>query len=135
MHTETYMPQPFLLDYPLEKLADPSQILFIDIETTGFTAKSSFLYLIGCAYFEGDTLHTIQWMAETYEQEKELLDTFFSFASRFFWISSGISPTANSFFREISNNNARLCLQGNCLLGQLQRNTGDASSEKSADTK
>lgn len=83
MHTETYMPQPFLLDYPLEKLADPGKLLFLDIETTGFTAKSSFLYIIGCAYFEGGSLHTIQWMAESYEQERELLDAFFQFASRF----------------------------------------------------
>ncbi|MBD5534308.1 MAG: ribonuclease H-like domain-containing protein [Lachnospiraceae bacterium] len=84
MHTETYMPQSFLLDYPLEKLlADPERILFLDIETTGFTAKSSFLYIIGCAYFENSTLHTIQWMAESYEQERDLLEAFFQFASRF----------------------------------------------------
>ena len=35
------------LGYPLEKIAPIDKILFLDIETTGFTAKSSSLYMIG----------------------------------------------------------------------------------------
>ena len=41
----------FALNYPLERLAPLDQILFLDIETTGFTAASSQLYLIGCAFY------------------------------------------------------------------------------------
>ena len=42
----------FISDYPIEeKLAPREELLFLDIETTGFTARSSFLYLIGCSYF------------------------------------------------------------------------------------
>ena len=41
----------FSISYPLNRIAPIERILFIDIETTGFTARSSYLYLIGCAYF------------------------------------------------------------------------------------
>ena len=34
----------FTIDYPLERTAPLDKILFIDIETTGFTARSSSLY-------------------------------------------------------------------------------------------
>ena len=37
----------FTMEYPLEQIAPLDKILFIDIETTGFTAKNSSLYLIG----------------------------------------------------------------------------------------
>ena len=38
--------------FPISRFASPEQILFLDIETTGFTARSSYLYLIGCAYYQ-----------------------------------------------------------------------------------
>ena len=44
----------FTITYPLDRLAPLERVLFLDIETTGFTAKSSYLYLIGCAYFLGE---------------------------------------------------------------------------------
>ena len=59
---------------------DLSGILFIDIETTGFTAQNSILYLIGCVYYEKDEWHTIQWFATAYEDEKEVVEGFFKFA-------------------------------------------------------
>ena len=65
--------------YPIERLANPEEILFLDIETTGFTAKSSNLYLIGCAYFKEDEWHTIQWLAENYDEELEVLQAFLEF--------------------------------------------------------
>jgi len=70
----------FSISYPLENIAPLERILFFDIETTGFTAKSSYLYLIGCAYYQAGKWHTIQWMAENFEQEKALLTSFFEFA-------------------------------------------------------
>ena len=42
----------FAISYPLDKLAPLEQILFLDIETTGFTSRTSYLYMIGCAYYQ-----------------------------------------------------------------------------------
>ncbi len=70
----------FSLSYPLENLAPPERVLFLDIETTGFTARSSYLYLIGCAYFQAGKWRTIQWLAENYSQEADILNAFFDFA-------------------------------------------------------
>lgn len=71
------------IPYPVEKLADPGQILFLDIETTGFTAKNSYLYLIGCAYFSDNTWNLIQWFSEDYTCEKAILEAFMNFAKDF----------------------------------------------------
>lgn len=70
----------FTLSYPLERIAPLEKCLFLDIETTGFTAKSSSLYLIGCAYFKEDNWYIRQWFAESPEEEAELLIAFFEFA-------------------------------------------------------
>lgn len=70
--------------YPLENLCNPRKTLFIDIETTGFYAKSSNLYIIGCAYFDTQTKpytwHSIQWFASNYEEEQNILNAFAEFA-------------------------------------------------------
>lgn len=73
----------FKIAYPLENLAPLESILFLDIETTGFTARSSQLYMIGCAYYQNREWHTIQWMADNYEQEKEILLAFLDFAGMY----------------------------------------------------
>lgn len=70
----------FTLSYPLERIAPLDKCLFLDIETTGFTAKSSSLYLIGCAYFKEDCWYIRQWFAENPGEEAELLISFFEFA-------------------------------------------------------
>jgi len=70
----------FSISYPLERLAPLERILFLDIETTGFTAKTSHLYLIGCAYYLAGKWRTIQWMAESYDQEADVLRAFFDFS-------------------------------------------------------
>jgi len=70
----------FTLSYPLEHIAPLDKCLFLDIETTGFTARSSSLYLIGCAYWKEDGFYIQQWFAETPEEEAELLISFFEFA-------------------------------------------------------
>lgn len=69
--------------YPLENIASLDRILFIDIETTGFSAKTSQLYLIGCLYFRNDEWNTIQFFAEDYSDEKELIEEFFTFSKDF----------------------------------------------------
>lgn len=73
----------FTIQYPLERIAPLEKLLLVDIETTGFTAKSSSLYLIGAAYFYTGCWHIKQWFAEHYQDEKALLTDFFSFAADF----------------------------------------------------
>lgn len=86
MYTTTCKLTDFQPAYPLEKIAPLEQILFLDIETTGFTAKSSVLYMIGCAYYENDCFYTRQWMAEAYDQETDVLAAFFAFASHYSYL-------------------------------------------------
>ncbi len=51
--------------------------IFFDIETTGFSPKTSQLYLIGYSYRSSqDTYTVVQLFAETPEEEKQILDTF-----------------------------------------------------------
>ena len=71
------------LNYPLEKICDRNKCLFIDIETTGFTARNSNLYLIGCVYFKDNAFYATQFFADKYSDEEELLNEFFSFAKDF----------------------------------------------------
>lgn len=71
----------FTVQYPLERIAPLEKLLFIDIETTGFTAKSSSLYLIGTAFYDSDRWHIRQWFAENYDDEQSVLNDFFSFAA------------------------------------------------------
>ncbi len=86
MITEITKVENYIPSYPLQRLAPLTEILFLDIETTGFTAKSSVLYMIGCAYYEKGSIFIRQWMAENYGQEKEVLCAFFTFASRFHYL-------------------------------------------------
>jgi len=69
------------LGYPLEKLAPIDQLLFLDIETTGFTARSSQLYMIGIVYYLADSFRTRQWFAESKDDEAAIIDGFFEFAA------------------------------------------------------
>lgn len=73
----------FSLNYPLEQIAALEKVLFFDIETTGFTARSSSLYLIGCAYYQADCFHICQWFADGPKQEEELLTAFFRFSEKY----------------------------------------------------
>ncbi len=69
--------------YPLERLGNPEELLFFDIETTGFSGLSSSLYLIGAAFVRSGQWHLIQWFADCREAEKEILESFFSFLRPF----------------------------------------------------
>ncbi len=51
--------------------------IYFDIETTGLSAQSSYVYLIGCAYEEDDRYYLTQWMCTEPAEEKELLRLFF----------------------------------------------------------
>ncbi|MBR4759246.1 MAG: ribonuclease H-like domain-containing protein [Lachnospiraceae bacterium] len=65
-----------LCTYDLNLISDPEKILFMDIETTGFAARSSVLYLIGCVVCEGGNLKLIQYFAEKPEDEEKVLSVF-----------------------------------------------------------
>lgn len=75
--------QNYTLQYPLERSLEPEEALFIDIETTGFSPRTSQLYLIGCAYYLENNWHVIQWFAEKYEEEADLITGFFLFAAKY----------------------------------------------------
>ena len=66
----------------LEKEAPLSDLLFLDIETTGLSPAQSRIYLIGCLYYETDGWHLIQWFDNTGTDEKQLLSSFLIFAER-----------------------------------------------------
>lgn len=74
------------INYPIEKITDRERILFLDIETTGFTARVSNLYMIGCAYYQNERYHMIQWFAETPEEEETILKAFLEFSSGFTYL-------------------------------------------------
>lgn len=76
----------FNLNYPLEKLADLNDILFIDIETTGFLSGSSSIYLIGTAYLKDENWCIRQFFASSPEEEEQVLKSFFDFAKDFSFI-------------------------------------------------
>ena len=71
------------INYPFELIADPKEIIFVDIETTGFTARSSKLYMIGCGYYEEGDWYVRQYFAETYSEEADIIKEFYSFLSCF----------------------------------------------------
>ena len=62
--------------YPLQRLAEPQQLLFFDIETTGLSAADSSLYLIGALSFDGKKWKLVQWMAEQFSEEEQVLRAF-----------------------------------------------------------
>ncbi len=57
--------------------------LYFDIETTGLSAQSSYVYLIGCAYEEEGTYCLTQWMTTEPAEEKDLLRLFFEKAKEY----------------------------------------------------
>lgn len=76
MFTLTQKLDDFQIKYPLERISALSDFLFVDIETTGFTAKSSSLYMIGVAFYENGCWNITQYFAENEGQETELLEAF-----------------------------------------------------------
>lgn len=62
--------------YPLTHIDELEKILFLDIETTGFSAATSYLYLIGCLCFKNGSWQLIQYLAEDYIEEPLILQEF-----------------------------------------------------------
>lgn len=60
-----------------------SDVLIFDIETTGFSPKNTFCYLIGCIYYQDKTFKLIQWFADSIDDEKDILESFFLFLENY----------------------------------------------------
>lgn len=61
-----------------------SQICYFDIETTGLSADTSNIYLIGVgSYTDSDTFTVIQWFADDYNSEKNILKEFLEYIKQF----------------------------------------------------
>ncbi len=58
-----------------EVFFDTNAMLF-DIETTGFSPKTSFLYMIGCAYIDNEFLYIFQFLSQKTSEEEMLLKEF-----------------------------------------------------------
>lgn len=86
MKTEEIILNNFQLNYPLEHLAPLDKVLFLDIETTGFLAASSTLYLIGCAFYSEGNWNIRQWFAQTPDEEAEVLKSFLDFSKNYSYL-------------------------------------------------
>ncbi len=60
---------------------DPASLLFFDIETTGFTADTSSLYLIGAISWQENGWVLTQWLAQSEGEEEAVLEAFLTYAS------------------------------------------------------
>ena len=65
----------------LQDISPLSDLIFLDIETTGLSPEHSSVYLIGCVYHQPDGWNLIQWMDTTGAEEKEVLSSFLLFSS------------------------------------------------------
>lgn len=59
------------------------KVLFFDIETTGLSPESSYIYLIGCAFLHGETVILRQWFLDNISEECTLVQEFGEFAKNF----------------------------------------------------
>ncbi|BBF42869.1 possible elongation subunit of DNA-dependent DNA polymerase [Lachnospiraceae bacterium KM106-2] len=69
--------------YQFSSQTNLEDLLFFDIETTGFSAEVTSLYLIGCIYYKNDAFHLIQWFADDYQSEKLVLTAFLEFTKEY----------------------------------------------------
>lgn len=69
--------------YPLSRLGKREDLLFFDIETTGFSGVNSMVYLIGCVFFWEEKARFIQWFADDRESEPQILEHFFTFLKNY----------------------------------------------------
>lgn len=72
----------FIMDESLfnENIND---LLFFDIETTGFSAKNTVLYMVGVGYFSDNSWIVEQFLAQTYEDEIQLITRFFDILNNY----------------------------------------------------
>lgn len=75
------------IDYVIDTIEcfneSPESCLFFDIETTGFAARYTNVYLIGCIYYKDSTWVTTQWFADSVEDEATIISLFYNMVSKF----------------------------------------------------
>ncbi len=81
MKTFNYKFKQLKIEYDLSLLGNTDSLLFVDIETTGLSSKTASIYLIGACYYKDNVWNGIQWFAENKEEEINVINSFFSFAS------------------------------------------------------
>lgn len=59
------------------------EVLFFDIETTGFSPETTILYMIGCIYCQQDRLICTQWFSDNKNAQKDVLIAFMEFISNY----------------------------------------------------
>ena len=64
-------------------LSLPADTMLFDIETTGLSADTSYLYLIGAICLEDGEPTLIQWFCDEYSDEKEVLASFRDFVKNY----------------------------------------------------
>jgi len=64
-------------------LSLPADTLLFDIETTGLSADTSYLYLIGAVCLEDGAPTLLQWFCDEYSEEKEVLTSFRDFVKNY----------------------------------------------------
>lgn len=67
----------------IQKQAAQEELLFFDIETTGFVARNTTLYLIGALWIENNQINLRQWFNDDGYSEAELLTSFLTFCTSF----------------------------------------------------
>ena len=65
------------LNYQFSDKYKLDEILFFDIETTGFSPETTVVYLIGCVYYSEGSFKSIQWFADDRHSEANILESFF----------------------------------------------------------
>lgn len=67
---------------------NPEKIVLFDIETTGFAAEATMLYLIGCCYYDNGSYYIRQWFNDDGESEQQILHEFYEFTYDYDYIMS-----------------------------------------------
>lgn len=67
------------LPFDSSSLSEKESVVFFDIETTGFSASTSQVYLIGCISYNNSSFQLMQWFAQSNEDEAQLLHNFFHY--------------------------------------------------------
>lgn len=70
----------------IDEYYNPHDVLIFDIETTGFSADTTKLYLIGCGFYTNGKWVVRQWLNNDGTSEKELLLSFIDFVKQYKYI-------------------------------------------------
>jgi hypothetical protein len=70
----------------LKEFYNAADILLFDIETTGFAAEATELYLIGCAYYKDDCWYIRQWFNDDGTSERDIITDFLEFTRGYRYI-------------------------------------------------